>query len=234
MSNIADKIIEYLRKNRVSTTEVADCLGKSGVIENVQAVNRGHYVAAKVKWVYAHGESNWGVHEQICDLPEDYIVFVDVFECKNRAILGELVTKYILLYRGCKGLVVKGNVRDAAALIKENYPVWCEGFNPVGCFNKQCDTDIDEKLKSEHKEKYDETIMVCDDCGVVLIPKERHTEEFYEKLENIEKQEDIWFERLDYYKENTFEIVCQKKYLQDDYYQKRLWENKECVVYQDF
>lgn len=222
MANIADKIVEYLQKNRVSTTEVADCLGKSGAIESVQAVNRGHYVAAKVKWVYAHGESNWGVHEQICDLLEGYIVFVDVFDCKNRAILGELVTKYILLYCGCKGLVVKGNVRDAAALIKENYPIWCEGFNPIGCFNKKCDNDIAEEVKLQHKKYYDEAIMVCDDCGVVLIPKEYHTEEFYRKLENIEKQEDIWFERLDCFKENTFEIVCQKKYLLDEYYRKRL------------
>ena len=111
-------------------------------------------------------------------------------------------------------------------MIKENYPVWCEGFNPVGCFNRQLETDIGEELKLQHKEKYDESIMVCDDCGVVWIPKEYHTEEFYQKLENMEKQEDIWFERLDYYKENTFEIVCQKKYLQDEYYQRRLLENK--------
>ena len=60
---------------------------------------------------------------------------------------------------------------------------------------------------------YDGAIAVCDDCGVVIIPKECHTEEFYEKLVDIEEQEDIWFSRLDHYKENTFEIVCLKNYL---------------------
>lgn len=68
----------------------------------------------------------------------------------------------------------------------------------------------------EHKNYYDGSIAVCDDCGVVIIPKEFHTEEFFDKIQNIEKQEDIWFERLDRYKENTFEIVCLKKYLKEE------------------
>ena len=40
-------------------------------------------------------------------------------------------------------------------------------------------------------------------------------EEFYNKLVAIEEQEDIWFDRLDRHKENTFEIVCLKNYLKE-------------------
>ena len=68
-------------------------------------------------------------------------------------------------------------------------------------------------IVAEHKSMYDGSIAVCDDCGVVIIPKGFHTEEFYQKLVKIEEQEDIWFNRLDHYKESTFEIVCIKKYL---------------------
>ena len=45
-----------------------------------------------------------------------------------------------------------------------------------------------------------------------------HTEDFYHKLVAIEEQEDVWFDRLVNYNENTFEIVCQKKYLNDEKY----------------
>ena len=31
---------------------------------------------------------------------------------------------------------------------------------------------------------------------------------------------DIWFDRLDHYKENTFDIVCMKNYLKDENYRK--------------
>ena len=39
------------------------------------------------------------------------------------------------------------------------------------------------------------------------------TEEFYKKLEQIEYQEDIWFDCIDRRKWNTFDTVCLKKYL---------------------
>lgn len=215
-----NNIIDFLRRNRVSTTEVADCLGKSGAVEGIVAVNQGHYIAGKVKWVYAYEESNWSVHEQICDIEEDSVVFVDAFHCGNRAIFGELVSKYLLLYRQCSGIVVRGNMRDAAALLRENYPIWCEGFNPVGCFNIQREIPVEETVIQKNKILFDGSIAVCDDCGVVIIPKDCVNEEFLQKLKSIEHQEDIWFDRLDHYKENTFEIVCQKNYLSDQDYMK--------------
>ena len=86
--SICDKITDYLVRNRVSTTEVADALGKTGVVPDLMPINRGHYKAGKIKWVYAYDESNWPVHEQMQDLEEDNIVFVDAFNCGNRAIFG--------------------------------------------------------------------------------------------------------------------------------------------------
>lgn len=216
-----DKIIDYLVRNRVSTTEVADALGKTGVLPGLKPVNTGHYRAGKVKWVYAYEESNWSVHEQIQDIEEDCVILVDAFECGERAIFGELVSKYLLLYCQSRALVIKGNMRDAAALIKENWPIWCTGYNPVGCFNRKPSTPLEERIRKEYFEKYNGAIAVCDDCGVVIIPKEKITEDFLTALHHIENQEDIWFDRLDHYKENTFEIVCAKNYLQDETYMSR-------------
>ena len=210
-----EKIIDFIRRNRVSTTEVADCLGKSGVLENVMPINRGHFKVGNVKWVYANDESNWNVHRLIPSTSEGDIVFIEAFDCKHRAIIGDLVSKYILLYLQANAIICNTRFRDAASLIRENYPIWCTGFTPIGCFNKEPEVDLDEKIKSEHLEKYDGSIAVCDDCGVVIIPKECHTKEFLDKLIHIEEQEDIWFDRLDHYKDNTFDIVCLKKYLKD-------------------
>ena len=210
---IKEKIIDFIRRNRVSTTEVADCLGKSGVIENVMPINNGHFKVGTVKWVYAHAESNWDVHEQVISTEENNVVFIEAFDCKHRAIIGELVCKYILLYKQASAIISNAKFRDAGALLRENYPIWCTGFTPVGCFNVKPEKDLDIDIITDRKLKYDGAIAVCDDCGVVIIPKELHTEEFYNKLVKIEEQEDIWFNRLDYYKESTFDIVCLKTYL---------------------
>lgn len=208
-----NKIIGYIKKNRVSTTEIADCLGKSGALEGIAPINQGHFKVGKVHWVYAQDESNWTVHEQVIDVKENDIVFIETFNCGNRAIIGELVSKYILLYSQAAAIIVDGKIRDAGALIRENYPIWCTGFNPVGCFNNKPESKLPENIVFEHRSKYEGAIAVCDDCGVVIIPKECHNEWFMEKLIKIEEQEDIWFSRLDSYHENTYEIVCLKKYL---------------------
>lgn len=216
--DIKGEILDYLVRNNVSTTEVADVLGKTGVIPNLMPVNRGHYRAGEVKWIYAYEESNWSVHEQAEYLEDGKIVVVSNFGCGDRAIFGELVSKYLLLYRQSKAIVVDGKMRDASALIKENWPIWCNGFNPVGCFNRKPSMPLQEELEKNNRKKYEGAIAVCDDCGVVIIPKEKINEDLLYGLKHIENQEDIWFDRLDHYKESTFEIVCRKNYMRDEDY----------------
>lgn len=214
--DIGEKIVEYIRVNKVSTTEVADCLGKTGVIPNVMPVNRGQFKVGKIKWVYAYNESNWDVHEQIRDTQQGQIVYIEVFNCGERAIIGDLVSKFILLYRQAEAIVTNAKMRDAHRLIKEQYPVWCNGFSPVGCFNTKNDTPFDENIIRDRMEKVDGAVMVCDDSGAVIIPKHMLTEEFYGKLEFIEEQEDIWFDCIDRKKWDTFDTVCLKKYRDAD------------------
>ncbi len=215
MEDIIYRIIEYIETNKVSTTEVADCLGKSGVVPDIYPIKHGLFRVGKVKWVYAFNESNWEVHEQVRDVQRGDIVYIECFDCKERAVIGELVSKFILLYRRGAAIVTNGRMRDAHRLIKGNYSVWCKGFSPVGCFNTKNETPFDEKIIKSRKEEFDGAVMVCDDSGVVLIPKEQLTEEFYEKLEKIEEQEDIWFDCIDRRKWDTFDTVCLKKYRDD-------------------
>lgn len=210
-----DKIIEYIKRNKVSTTEVADCLGKSGAIPNLMAVNRGHFCVGEVVWTYALDESNWTVHRDISDIEPGCILMIDVINCKKRAVIGELVAKYVLLYRQAQAIVVRGNIRDAGNIAKENYAIWCEGFSPVGCFNTEVKKDIDDKQRNALSDKYSGAIAVCDLCGVVLIPRHMQSYEFYQDLQNIEEQEDIWFDCIDRRKWDTFDTVCNKKYLQE-------------------
>ena len=209
---VREQIIKYIRVNKVSTTEVADCLGKTGVLPNVMPVNRGQFQVGKVKWVYAYNESNWDVHEQVRDTEKDDIVYIETFLCGDRAIVGELVSKYILLYRQAAAIVTNTKMRDAHRLIKEQYPIWCTGFSPVGCFNMKNSQPFDQAIIKDRMENVNGSIMVCDDSGVVIIPKEQITEDMLQKLIAIEEQEDIWFDCIDRRKWDTFDTVCLKKY----------------------
>lgn len=222
------KALELIEANKISSTEIGDVLGKTGQIEGVRALNKGLFKAGEVKVIYAINDSNYEVHKQLdeADDIKDKILFVYNVNC-SRAIFGDLVSKYIMLYKRAKAIVVNGKLRDAHTLIKEQYPIWCEGVSPIGCVNKVNGPKIELALLTELKEKYDGSIMVCDDSGVVMIPKDKIDKKLITRLEFIEFQEDIWFYCVDTLKMSTFETVCLKKYLQADVIDKRLLEKLE-------
>ncbi len=207
-----DRITSKIKRNRISSTEVADCLGKTGDVPGVLPLNYGHFRVGRVRWTYALNESNWEFHRQITDVGEGEILLVEPFNCNDRAIFGSLVSKYLILYQQVAGIVVQGYLRDIPHLRKENWPIWCFGGTPIGCFNRENEADLDPALIRERREYYNGSIAVCDDSGVIIIPKDRINEEFLEKLDWIEEQEDIWFDCIDRLKWNTYDTVCLKRY----------------------
>lgn len=212
---IKEEMIDYIRKNRVSTTEIADCLGKKGALEGILPLNAGHFEVGEVYYLYAVEESNWTVHEELQKDVNQKIIFIDGIDVGGRAIIGDLVAKYILFYKGNHAIVSNGKMRDAHTLVKENYPIWCTGVSPVGCFNREVNRGAYKEVIQKGEERYHNAIAVCDDSGVVLIPKEKITEEFFDKIKAMEEQEDIWYDCIDRRKWSTFRTICKKEYLNE-------------------
>lgn len=222
MDNLVQDAIGLIEANKISTTEVADVLGKTGQIPNVKALNRGKFCAGEVVCLYVINNSNYELHRQLAEADlKDKILFVYNVNC-DRAVFGDLVSKYILLYKRAKAIVINGILRDAHTLIKEGYPIWCSDVSPIGCLNYQNGEDLSREQINELKAQYEGSIMVCDDSGVVMIPKDKIDQMLLSKLEFIEFQEDIWFYCLDTLKMSTYDIVCLKKYQTDNLIDQRL------------
>jgi len=211
--SIREKIIKKIQMNHISTTEIADCLGKTGALEGIVPLNRGHFRVGNIALVYAYNERNYELHQQLESIREGDIVIVETYNCKNRAIFGDLVSKFLILYKRASAIVVNGYMRDAHSLIKENYPVWCKGVTPIGCYNLKNNKKIQKAILQGWNRKYLGSIAVCDDTGVVIIPHESINEDFSEKLDFIELQEDIWYYCVDTKKWSTYDTVSLKKYL---------------------
>ncbi len=214
MSDLKQKIIETIQKNRISSTEVADALGKSGVLRGIFPFIEKKFAVGEVFFAFAHKKSNFFLHKQLENVPENAIVFVDTFDCENRAVFGDLVSKFLTLYKKVSAIVINGFIRDAHSLKKEGYPVWAKGATPLGCENKE--VKIDEELRDKielRRAEFEGGILVCDDSGCTFISPEKINEETLEKLNFIELQEDIWYYCIDTLKWSTFETVSEKKYL---------------------
>lgn len=207
-----NEILEYCIANRVSTTEVADALGKGGVLPKVLPINFNQFRVGPTRVIFTANNSNYAVHEQIRDVQKGEVVIIFAHNCDERAIIGDLISKYILLYKGAAAVVVQGLVRDAARLRREGYAVWSEGVSPLGCFNEPSEP-YPKDIEAQKRKLYEGGIAVCDDGGVTVIPRESLTNEMLIRLRRIEMQEDIWFFCLDTLKWDTKKIVCDKAYL---------------------
>ena len=207
-----NKILEFCIANRVSTTEVADALGKAGVLPKVLPINLNQFRVGPVRAVFAANNSNYAVHDQVRDVQKGDVVIIFTNNCDDRAIIGDLICKYVLLYKGAAAVVVQGLVRDAARLRREGYAVWAEGVSPLGCYNTPAEP-YPPDMEAQMRKSYEGGIAVCDDGGVTVIPQSLFTDEMLDRLSRIEMQEDIWFFCLDTLKWDTKKIVCDKAYL---------------------
>ncbi|CUH96609.1 hypothetical protein P22_2699 [Propionispora sp. 2/2-37] len=205
------KILEYIQSNGMSTTEVADAMYKTGELDpKLQVLLPGSRVAGIIHYIPAFNGSNYHVHNYARNTPKDAVVYIDAVNCDGKAIFGDLVAKYIFSYRQAKGIVVSGLIRDVQQLIKEKYPIWSYGRSPIGCINT--DTGFDEEYYNRRKQELDGGIIVADDTGVVVIKKDRITQEVFERLEFLGKQEAVWSDCITRLRWDTFDTICLKRY----------------------
>ena len=207
------EIIKYVKKNRVSSTEISDALSKKGNLKNIRPLdyqNSLHKVG-KIKCVFAYNESNFLVHQGAKNAKKNEIIIIFCEQCNDKAIIGDLISKYLILYKEVSAIVVVGNIRDLPRLTKEKYPIWCAGFNPVGAKN-HFTGNFPKKIKDDIIKKYEGGIAICDLTGVVVIPKKDVNNKTLKKIKLVEKQEDIWYHCLDVKKWDTKKIIVDKAY----------------------
>ena len=211
--DLETEIVDLIRKNRISTTEIADALGKTGSVPGVLPLNTLKYAVGKIRWIKPMNDSNYILHKELENVQPGEIVYVRPLNFSNVAVFGELVAKYTLLYKQAAAIIVEGNVRDTARLVREQYPIWCMSSNPVGAVNFQ--THSEDELSSALGYDTDGGIAICDEGGVVVIPKNAIDPVLSKKLQHIEALEDLWHYCLNTLKWSTYDIVVRKRYLEE-------------------
>jgi regulator of RNase E activity RraA len=210
---LESEIVELIRKNRISTTEIADALGKTGGVPGVLPLNSLKYAVGKVRLIEPMNDSNYILHKELEAVELGEVVHIRPIGFSNVAVFGDLVAKYTLLYKQAAAIVVEGNVRDTARLVREQYPIWCMSSNPVGAVNFKTHSDEDPVTNADIK--VDGGIAICDEGGVVIIPSSSINSDLSQKLHHIEALEDLWQYCLNTLKWSTYDIIVKKRYLED-------------------
>ncbi len=212
--DIKQKIIEYIKEQKFSTTEVADSLAKTGEIPSLFPVQQEGYLVGEARCIFTAYGTNYYVHEQADTIKPGEIALIFTKHCEGQAIFGDIVAKYIFEIKGAAGAVVQGAMRDLDELRERGYPIWCEGFTPIGCINKPTSPyPYEEKEVILHK--YEGCILVGDSCGVVAIPAQFQNDGMIKRLRALRLQEDAWNYCIDELGWNTIETICDKRYLSE-------------------
>lgn len=211
--NLESEIVELIRKNRISTTEIADALGKTGSLPGLLPLNSLKYAVGKVRLIEPMNDSNYILHQELEAVEPGEVIHIRPIGFSDVAVFGDLVAKYTLLYKQAAAIVVEGNVRDTARLVREQYPIWCMSSNPVGAVNFK--THSEETQVGSEQSRINGGIAVCDEGGVVIIPANLINSNLSKKLQHIEALEDLWHYCLNTLKWSTYDIVVKKRYLED-------------------
>ena len=83
----------------------------------------------------------------------------------------------------------------------------------MGAVNFQ--THSEDELSSVLGDEADGGIAICDEGGVVVIPKDAIDLVLSKKLHHIEALEDLWHYCLNTLKWSTYDIVVRKRYLEE-------------------
>jgi regulator of RNase E activity RraA len=220
MSNkiYGNKIVKILRDLDLTTTEIADALNKTGIIPLCYPINKTNkndeIKIGFVRIMFAANGSNWEVHEDVDKIKNNEIPVIFTENCHGRAIIGELVARYMVEKKGANAVVIHGLVRDLKSLIENNLPVWSMGVTPIGCVNS-ISVRFPLEKRVELEKKYNGGIAICDSTGVIVIQQKNFNQEMIDSLVLIKDQEKIWFYCMDELDWDTKKIVCDKAYLNE-------------------
>lgn len=103
-------------------------------------------------------------------IPEGAILAVDCMGVTKCGSIGDILASR-LRKRGIAGVVTDGSVRDRAGVTASGMPTWCAGVAAPPTIADICGGDMDCPIGCGGVAVIPGDILVCDDDGVVVIPR---------------------------------------------------------------
>lgn len=177
-----------LKRLNITSSQISDALnnltGNSGVIKGLMPLfdTRIMGEAVTVDTV----SDDWGTSVKAIDAAKKgEILFINV-DSDDNAVWGELTSK-TAKEKGIVGTVIFGAVRDVGAVKKMRYPVFFKNIVP-NAGNPKAEGKINVPVKCSDITVNPSDIIVADECGVVVIPKEL-LKQVVNKAMDIKKKE---------------------------------------------
>ena len=176
----------------VSTSNISDAMHRKGAMRGILPVNLGVKIVGRAVTVQTFA-GDWAKPVEAIDLagPGDVLV---VYNSSNFiAPWGGLATLSCKM-KGIEGVVIDGAVRDVDEIRAMKYPIFSSGITPNAGDPKGMG-EINSEINCAGQMVKPGDYIVGDECGVVVIPKER-AYEIARRAKEVEKTESRLYEEI--------------------------------------
>jgi 3-hexulose-6-phosphate synthase/6-phospho-3-hexuloisomerase len=167
------------------TPFISDAMKRFGAMRGLRSVVKGVRIAGPAYTVKTLG-GDWGKVVKAVDLARPGDVIVVDAQGMDVAVWGELATMSAIKRR-VKAVVIDGGIRDADDIGDLGFPAWARHVTP-NAGEPHGHGILNEPIACAGQPVHPGDIIVADEIGIVVVPKERAFEIFKKAMEVSQKE----------------------------------------------
>ncbi len=162
---------ELMEKTGCLTGNVGDCVGRAAAMSaEIRSLSPGMKVVGPALTVKVSPGDNLMIHKAVTLAKPGDVMVIDGGGVMSVALLGALIVR-TAIKGGLRGMIIDGSVRDAAEIRELGFPLFAKGINPNGP-EKEGPGEISFPISCGGRIVNPGDIIVADDDGVVVVPRE--------------------------------------------------------------
>ncbi len=162
---------ELIQQTGCLTGNVGDCIGRDAALQGeIRNIGPGMKAVGPALTVKVPPTDNLMIHKALTLAKPGDVMVIDGGGYTSHALLGALMV-HTAMAIGMAGMIVNGGIRDAAEIREMGFPLFARGINPNGP-SKEGPGEINFPISCAGRTVHPGDIIVADDDGVVVVPKE--------------------------------------------------------------